>query len=881
MQIRKVWPGVAAMSLMACGGGSASDPAPSPTAVLSASPATVASGAAAVLTWTATNATACTASGGWSGSKPTSGSQSTDGLTTTGTYSLTCTGAGGTRATASATVNVVPGVVLTTSPATVAPGAAAVLSWSSTNATACTASGGWSGSLGASGTRSTGALTVNTAYTLTCSGTGGSSDPANVTVNVVPTAVLTANPSVVASGAAAVLTWSSANATACTAAGGWTGGKATSGTQSTGALSAPVSYSLTCSGAGGSSQTATASVISGTVSIVPQVAGITLHQTLKFTASVPGGGVVNWAVDGVAGGNSTVGLIDSSGLFTAGMAPGAHTVAASSAAFPSLTAQAVAAVTDLAGVYTYHNDLARDGANTQEYALTASTVASGNFGKLFSCVTDGAIYAQPLWVANVTVNGGQHNVVLVATEHDSVFAFDADAMPCSPLWSVSLIDSAHGAGSGESPVPSGSTGFLVGRGAGDITPEVGVTGTPVIDPATGTLYVVSKSVSAAQGSGAAPASFYQRLHAIDLTTGLEKPGSPVTISAFYPGSGDGGMTVAFNPGQENQRGGLAFVDGAVYITWSAHEDVAPFYGWVMGYSYDGAAFTQVAVFNATPDAQLGGIWMGGGAPASDALGNLYLVTGNGGFDATNSSSPNTDYGDSLLQLTPALRVSQYFTPSDQATDSAQDLDFGAGGAAVLADLPAGSSATHLLICGGKDGGLYVLNRDLLGGLGDAFAIQKIAFGYRIFATGAYWNSNYFISGSAGPLSDYALTAPTPQITVASSSPHVYGFGGSTPSVSAAGSQNGIVWSLDNGQYCTTFSAGCGPAVLFANAASNVAMELWNSGSAADAAGFAVKFTVPTVANGKVYVGTRGNNTGGALGSTTAAGELDVYGLKPN
>ena len=865
------------MSLAACGGGDAADPAsaPTPTLALNASPTTLTSGAAAMLTWTATNATACVASGGWNGNKSTSGTQSTGTLTAAATYSLVCTGAGGTSASASTTVQVAPGVVLTTNSATVAAGAAAVLSWSSTNASACTASGGWSGSLPTSGTRSTGALTANTAYTIICMGAGGSSAPANVTVNVVPTTVLTATPTVVASGASAVLTWSSANATSCTASGGWAGVKATSGTQSTGALSAPVTYSLTCAGAGGSSEAAV-SIISGTVSISPSIAAITLHQTQQFSASVPGGGTVNWAVDGVAGGNSTVGIINGSGLFTPGSAPGAHAIAASSAAYPSLSAQAAAAVTDLTGVYTYHNDLARDGANTQEYALTASAVASGGFGKLFSCTVDGAIYAQPLWVANVTVNGGPHNVVLVATEHDSLFAFDADAVPCKQLWSVSLIDSAHGAGSAETTVPSGATGFLVGRGAGDFTPEVGVTGTPVIDPATNTLYVVSKSVIASQPT------FYQRLHAIDLTTGQERPGSPVTISALYPGSGDGGMTVAFNPGPENQRGGLALVNGTVYITWSAHEDVAPFYGWVMGYSYGGAGFTQVAVFNTSPNAQQGGIWMGGGAPAADAFGDVYLVTGNGTFDATSVNAPNTDYGDSLLQLSATLTPTQYFTPSDQATDAAQDLDFGAGGAAVLANVPTGSSLTHLLICGGKDGGLYVLNRDQLGGFGDAFAVQKINFGYRVFATGAYWNANYFIAGSNGPLTEYLLTAPTPQVTAAASTAHVYGFGGSTPSVSAAGSQNGIVWSLDNGQYCTTFSAGCGPSVLFAHAATNVATELWNSGTlAANAAGFAVKFEVPTVANGKVYVGTRGNNTGGALGSTTAAGELDVYGFQPH
>jgi hypothetical protein len=272
--------------------------------------------------------------------------------------------------------------------------------------------------------------------------------------------------------------------------------------------------------------------------------------------------------------------------------------------------------------------------------------------------------------------------------------------------------------------------------------------------------------------------------------------------------------------------------------------------------------------------------MGGGAPASDAGGKLYLVTGNASFDAASNSAPNNDYGDSLLQLTGALSVSQYFTPSDQQTDSNGDADFGAGGAAVLADLPAGSPVPHLLVCGGKDGSIYVLNRDSLGGLGDAFAVQKITFGSRIYATGAYWNSYYYLAGDKGPLTSYQLTPSVPLLNLAAFSAHTYGFPGSTPSLSAAGTQNGIVWTLDNSQYCTSIAPGCGPAVLYAHDATNVATLLWDSaGAAADAAGNAVKFTVPTIANGKVYVGTRGNNTGGASGSSTAAGELDVYGLK--
>jgi hypothetical protein len=670
------------------------------------------------------------------------------------------------------------------------------------------------------------------------------------------------------------LTWSSTNAANCTASGGWSGVEAPSGSHSTGALSAPTTYTLTCTGPGGASQPATVTIVSGSVTVTPAIAALTESQTQQFTASVSGVGSVVWSVDGIAGGNATVGFIGTAGLYMPGSAAGAHAVTAASPAYPAVTGSAVAAVTALTGVYTYHNDLARDGANTQEYALTTSNVNSSSFGKLFSCSVDGAIYGQPLWVAGLTVNGMQHNAVFVATEHDSLYAFDADANPCTLLWSASLIDAAHGGSGGETSVPSGVPGFLVGKGGNGLTPEVGVTGTPVIDPVSGTLYVVSKSVIAGQ------TTIHQRLHAIDLTTGNDKTGSPVTIAATYPGSGDGGTTDTFAPGPENQRAALAWINGVVYITWAAHEDEPPWYGWVMGYSYSGSAFTQTAVFNATPDAQEGGIWMGGGAPASDDAGNLYLITGNGQFDVTSSTAPNTDYGDSLLELTPALGVAQYFTPSDQATDAGTDKDFGGGGAAVLADLPAGSPKPHLLICGGKDGFLYLLNRDALGSFGDTAALQKIDLSAPIYATGTYWNGNFYLGGEQGPLSQYALSSAVPQLSLAASSAHVYGYGGTTPSLSAAGSQNGIIWSLDNSQYCTGNNSGCGPAVLYAHDAANVGTELWNSADlAADAAGNAVKFTVPTVANGKVYVGTRGNNTGGVPGSTTVGGELDVYGLR--
>jgi hypothetical protein len=614
----------------------------------------------------------------------------------------------------------------------------------------------------------------------------------------------------------------------------------------------------------------------GQVTVSPAIAAITPAKTQQFAATVSAGGAVSWTVDGIAGGNGTVGTIGTTGLFTPGTAPGAHTLVATSAVYPSLSSSAVAAVTDLTGVYTYHNDSARDGANIREYALTPGRVGAAGFGKLFSCAVDGAIYAQPLWVADLAVNGTRHNVVFVATQHDSLYAFDADASPCVQLWSASLIDAAHGASTGETTVPSGVPGYLVGLGEGDITPEVGVTGTPVIDPVSGTLYVVSKSVNIGASE------FYQRLHAIDLASGSEKAGSPVTISGISPGTGDGGAVVTFNPQTQNQRAGLALINGIVYITWSAHEDAPPWYGWVIGYSYNGTSFSQFATFNAVPNGGGGGIWMSGGAPASDSSGDLYVVTGNGIFDAGSGDLPNNDYGDSLLQLTGPLSVAQYFTPSDQATDNAGDLDFGAGGAVLLADLPGGSPVPHVLICGGKDKTLYLLNRDSLGGLGDDFAVQKISYGYRIFATGAYWDSNVYLAGVKGPLTAFALNASVPALSLAASTAHTYGFPGSSPSVSASGTQGGIVWTLDTSQYCTSNSPGCGPAVLYANDAANVASQLWSStGAAADAAGNAVKFAVPTIANGKVYLGTRGNNTGGLPGSTSIAGELDVYGLRPD
>ena len=870
----------AALLLVACGNGTrAPSIDPLPTASISASPLMINSGKASTLTWSSTNATSCSASGGWSGALPASGSQSTGAITTTTSYSLTCTGPGGISPAATVTVAVtaVPTATLTAKPTVVAAGGTSTLTWTSTNATACAASGGWSGARAGSGTQVTGAITTTTLYSLTCSGAGGTSSVATATVTVaaavVPTAALTANPTIVAAGGTSTLSWSSTNATTCTASGGWIGALASNGTQVTAAITTYTSYSLTCTGPGGTSSVATVAVgvSSSAMSLSPRTAAITLSGTQQFTATVPGGGAAKWMVDGIAGGNSTVGLISATGLYTAGTAAGTHTIVATSIANTTQSASAVAAVTDLAGVYTYHNNPARNGANTQEYALTTSNVNTASFGKLTSCTVDGAIYGQPLWVANLTVNGTKHNVIFVTTQHDSVYAFDADASPCVKLWSASLIDAAHGGLTGETSVP----GTLVGMGFGNILPEVGVNSTPVIDPSTSILYVVSKSVNSAQ------TTFYQRLHAIDLTTGNEKPGAPATITGTFPGTGDGKTIVTFDPRQENQRMSLALVNGLVYIAWASHEDTLPWYGWMMSYQYAGAALTQKAVLNVTPNVQQGGIWMSGGAPAVDSNNNLYVITGNGRFDADSLTAPNNDYGDSLLQLNTTLQIAHYFTPSDELADGQTDTDFGSGGAALLADLPAGNTVTHALICGGKDMYLFVLNRDLPGGFGDTAAVQTITFGHRIFATGAFWNGSFYLAGDDGPLIAFQLNTTNAHFAQTSVSTQIYQSVGTTPSVSSAATQNGVVWALETSQFCLPENHGCGPAVIHAYDANNMTNELWNSALASsDAAGFAVKFMVPTVANGKVYIGTRGNNIGGADSSTSVPGELDIYGLKP-
>jgi hypothetical protein len=620
------------------------------------------------------------------------------------------------------------------------------------------------------------------------------------------------------------------------------------------------------------------------VTISPQRGGLAAGQTLAIAATVTndvGSAGVNWSSSGTGCSGATCGaftnITKTSATYTAPSAAGSYTITATSAASPAVSASTIIGVTNLTGMTTYHNDLLRDGTNTSEYALTTSLVATKTFGKLFSCQADAAIYTQPLWMPLVMINGALHNVIVVATQNDSVYAFDADSSPCITLWHANLLDSAHGGTIGETSVPSS----LIGSGDGDISPEVGVTGTPVIDPSTNMIYVVSKSVNAST-------QFFQRLHALVLATGNDNvTPQGISSSITVAGTGDGSVNgvLAFDPRNENARSGLVFYNGVVYVSWASHEDHDPYHGWVIGFSASTLAPVPNAVFNTTPNSvgtptySRGGVWMGGGAPAVDSNGYLYFITGNGTYNA--NTVGGTNYGDSLMKLstTGGLSVADYFTPADEATLDANDTDFGSGAATILID-PSGGPNPHLVIGGGKEGNLFLVNRGNMGKFNSSNngVVQTINAGNSIFATPVFWQNNLYVA-PIGALKQFAFNTTTGMFggSAASQTSATFGFPGATPSLSSNGATEGIIWASDNSQYCTPQSPGCGPAVLHAYNATNMATELWNSSQAAgnrDQAGDAVKFTVPTVANGKVYLGTRGNNS-------TVLGELEVYGLLPN
>jgi hypothetical protein len=620
------------------------------------------------------------------------------------------------------------------------------------------------------------------------------------------------------------------------------------------------------------------------VTISPKVMGLVLNQAVGLTATVTndvGGAGVTWS----ASSGTLSAQAATTATYVAPNSPGGGiTITATSKADPTKNATATIAVTDLAGMTTYHNDVARDGANNQEYLLTPSNVNQSSFGKLFSCTVDGAVYAQPLWVPSVNIGGGTHNVIVVATMRDSVYVFDADTNNCAnPYWKQTLI-------------PTGETfGASTDTGTDDIFPDIGILGTPVIDPATKTIYLVTKTKTTTG------ANYVQRLHALSLASGAEATNSPMTIAATFPGSCEGGATNTFNALTENQRPGLALSNGMVYVAWASHGDQGTYHGWVLGYQTANLAAVPT-VFNATPNSLSGvaycrgGIWMSGGAPAFDAAGNMYVITGNGAFDgASGSTTLPTDFGDSYLKLsTPNLGVLDYFTPSNQSNLDTDDSDVGASGTSVLID---GTGGGNFLVGGSKAGVIYVLNRDSMGkyntnadSVHQEWTVSPASHG---FSTPGFWNNSlyYFgvvFNGGKNPGQAYAFNTTNGMFstTAASSTPTGFGFAGASPSISAsAATTDGVVWAIDTAKYGPNSTGPTGgPAVLHAYDATNLAKELWNSAQNAmrDQAGNAVKFTVATVANGKVYIGTRGSDDSVAADhtSSTTFGEVDVYGLLP-
>lgn len=605
-----------------------------------------------------------------------------------------------------------------------------------------------------------------------------------------------------------------------------------------------ISLVLTLSACGGDSTPTTLVASAPTITAQPTAKTISVGEMVTFTVTAAGTAPIayQWQKNGVAISNATAAsyttpaesLGDNGAVFVVVVSNAAGSTKSAAATLTVTSAPIPVTGTD---VVTSRNDQARTGQNLTESALTLANVNSTTFGLLRKLAVDGKVDAQPLYLSQLTIGASVHNVVFVATEHDSVYAFDADSG--ATLWHVSALLSGE--------VQSDT------RNCGQVSPEIGITATPVIDRSAG-VHGVIYAVAMSKDSSA---TYHQRLHALDISTGAELFGGPKEISATYPIAG--GATTTFDGGQYEERAALLLSQGVIYTSWTSHCDASPYTGWVI--AYEQTTLAQKSVLNVAPNSGGHGpaIWMAGGGPSADATGNIYLLTANGVFETTLDAQgfPNAqDYGNSFLKLSQgatALSVADYFTMWNEVAESNADTDLGSGGQMLLPDLKDASNVVRQLIVGaGKDGNIYVADRNTMGKFNSSSnhiwqELDGVLPG-GVWSTPAYFNNAVYYADVGGRLKAFSITSAKLSSAPSSQTTTAFGYPGASPTVSANGASNGIVWAAENAS----------PAVLHAYDAANLATELYNSTQAAngrDSVAAGNKFIAVTIADGKVFLGT--------------------------
>jgi hypothetical protein len=889
-----------ALVLASCGGTGSSGttttttttpPPPAVSVTLNQTSANVAVSGTTQFTATVTNSsnTSVTWSvDGVANGNSTTGTISSSGLYTApaqpGSHSVTATSVADSSATAKATVAV---GLLSLTPSTATINASATQQFDATIQGFTNASVTWSVNQVSGGNSTVGTISASGmytapaqggSYTITATSSADTSVTATATITVKSLTSIAVSPgsASIFAGAtqqfAATATYSDGSTANISSTANWTSGTTSIATVNstglaTGVTPGTATVTASLSGISGTATLTVKAKVVTSISVSPTTWTILTGATQQFsdTATYNDGSTgdvtasTSWSTA-----DQSVATINSSGIAT-GIASGSTAVMAS---YLTFTADATAVVSASVGtsVPLWHFDTQRSGLNSSESFLTTSNVNTSTFGKLFSYLVDGYVYGQPLLVSDLTVNGSTHNVLLVATENDSVYAFDADTYGTgAPLWQVSLLQS------GETPLTNSP-----------ILPFTGITSTPAIDLTTNTMYVVSTQTNANGGTF--------RLNALDITSGAQKYGGPVTLQASVAGANATTLTTACL-----QRAALLVVNGSVFIGFgSCHS------GWLL--AYDEQTLAQTGVFNSSPNlfgegpyASAGGVWMGGGGPVADTLGNIYVTTGNGPYDGL------TAFGDSVLKFTPTLQLLDNFTPDAYAYMNCQDADLAAGGLLLI-------PGTTEALAGGKTGKLYLVNTTNLGGeqANDAGATQTLWFeddlsapypasctdslgthttdinSYEIFGTAAYFNGSVYLGttptavGVPAGIRQFTYSGLLTQGAYTANSVDEGSYG-TTPFISANGATNGIVWMVDHGQPLQDPN-GQSAATLRAYDATNLGGgELYDSGqNPADVPGYGIKFTSPMVANGKVYIGTGHDD----VTVPNPQGEVDVYGLKP-